>query len=219
MYIEAGLRHVVIDTPPDFREQVLTFSVPRLDAVLYTHCHADHIFGFDDIRRFNVVQSEAIPVYGSAQTINAMNTIFSYVHQQPQPGLSYPRVALSVISEPFNIGNIRVEPLSVEHAGMDTFGYRIDCNGKSLGYVPDCHSMSEDVISKLAGVDVMILDALRRHPHPTHFTLDESVDVLQRIGANRSFITHIGHDLDHDETQRSLPEGVNVPYDGLVVSW
>ena len=79
--------------------------------------------------------------------------------------------------------------------------------------------MSEDVISKLAGVDVMILDALRRHPHPTHFTLDESVDVLQRIGANRSFITHIGHDLDHDETQRSLPEGVNVPYDGLVVSW
>ena len=109
--------------------------MPRLDAVLYTHCHADHIFRFDDIRRFNVVQSEAIPVYGSAQTINAMNTIFSYVHQQPQRGC-LTRVALSVISEPFNIGNIRLEPLSVEHAGMDTFGYRMIATASRSGMFP-----------------------------------------------------------------------------------
>ncbi len=235
LYVEAAGLHLIIDTPPDFREQVLTFKVPLVDALLVTHSHTDHIMGFDDIRRFNIVQNQVIPVYGSRATLDDLIRIFPYVKNIAPPGLAYPRVAMHPVSQPFrivpaapdanhialsqgNVGEIAVEPIPVEHADLPTFGYRLEAEGHAMAYVPDCHFMDDAVIRRLRGIDVMILDALRPDEHPTHFTLAESVAVLRRIGARRSFITHLGHQLGHEQAQRALPAGMTVPYDGLAVS-
>jgi phosphoribosyl 1,2-cyclic phosphate phosphodiesterase len=217
LYLEAAGRHLVIDTPPDFREQVLTFKVPRVDALLLTHSHTDHIVGFDDIRRFNLVQNQVIPVYGSQATLDDLLRIFPYIKNIPPPGLAYPRVELLPVTGPFRMGDIAVEPLAVEHAGIPTYGYRLEAEGLVMAYVPDCHAMDEEVIRRLRGIDVMILDALRPEAHPTHFTLAESVAMLGRIGARRSFITHLGHQLGHAQAQQSIPPGLTVPYDGLAI--
>lgn len=217
LYVVAGGTHLVIDTAPDFREQVLTCGVARIDALLYTHAHADHVVGFDDIRRFNEIQNAEIPVYGAAETLADLERMFPYIRQRASPGLSYPRVRLEAVSSPFMIGAVRVEPLPVEHACIATYGYRLEAAGRVLAYVPDCHAMEDAVLRRLTGVDVMILDALRPTPHPTHYGLDESLAMLKRLGATRSFITHLGHHLEHVRTQIALPAGVEVPYDGLVV--
>ena len=217
IYVQAAGQHIIIDTPPDFRDQVLTFGVRRVDAVLITHAHADHIFGFDDIRRFNKIQDTVIPVYGSPATMAAMNRFFPYVHQVAQPGLSYPRVDFQAVTAPFAVGPVRIEPLPVEHAGIETYGYRLEADGRTLGYVPDCHRLGAAAAQRLRGLDCLILDGLRRKPHPTHFALAESVAELKRLGARRSFITHMTHDLDHETTAQSLPSGIEPPYDGLIV--
>lgn len=217
IYIQTAGQHIIIDTPPDFRDQVLTFGVHRVDAVLITHAHADHVFGFDDIRRFNEIQDAVIPVYGSPATIAAMNQFFPYVHQVAQPGLSYPRVDFKVVTAPFTFGAVRIEPLPVEHAGIETYGYRLEADGRTLGYIPDCHQLSPGVARRLFGLDCLILDGLRRKPHPTHFTLDQSLAELKRLSARRSFITHMTHDLDQETTAQALPAGIEIPYDGLVV--
>ncbi len=217
LHVEACDTHLVVDTTPDFRTQVLAHNIRRIDAVLFTHAHADHILGFDDIRRFNTIQDGVIPVYGLPATIAEVERIFSYVKRAALPGLHRPKVDFREVTAPFDVGNIHVSPLEVIHPQQPTCGYRMDAGGCTMGYFPDCHEMSEEVIDRLAGVDVMILDALRYRPHPTHFTLARSVSMLERIGAKRSFIVHMCHDLDHEETQKSLPQGIKVPYDGLVV--
>lgn len=217
LYVQAAGMHIIIDTPPDFRDQVLTFGVCRVDAVLITHAHADHVFGFDDIRRFNEVQNAVIPVYGSPDTIAVMNRFFPYVHQVAKPGLSYPRVDFQEVTAPFAIGPVRIEPLLVEHAGIETCGYRLEADGLTLGYVPDCHRLSAAAAQRLRGLDCLILDGLRRKPHPTHFTLDESLAQLQLLDSRKAFITHMTHDLDYETTRRALPPDIEMPYDGLIV--
>ncbi|MBU4199593.1 MAG: MBL fold metallo-hydrolase [Verrucomicrobia bacterium] len=218
LYVEAAGLHMIIDTPPDFRDQVLTFKVPRVDALLYTHSHTDHIVGFDDIRRFNVIQKQAIPVYGSAATLGDLTRIFPYVIRQAPSGVTYPRVELRPIAGPFRIGEVAVEPIPVEHADLPTIGFRLQAEGHAVAYVPDCHAMDEATIRSLTGLDVMILDALRPEFHPTHFNLAESIAILQRIGARRSFITHIGHQMSHEQAQQALSTGMTVPHDGLTIN-
>lgn len=217
LYVVAAGRHIIIDTPPDFREQVLTFGVPRVDAVLFTHAHADHVFGFDDIRRFCDVQDQVIPVYAAPDTVRDLNRFFPYVHKRAQPGLSYPRVIFKECSAPFRVGPVRVTPLPVEHAGIATYGYRLAADGMSIGYVPDCHTMPAVTQTALRGLDLLVLDALKRTVHPTHFSLDESLALLRRLRPRRAFITHMGHDLDYAHIRRRLPPGVFIPHDGLTV--
>jgi phosphoribosyl 1,2-cyclic phosphate phosphodiesterase len=207
LYVEAGGQYLLVDTAPDFREQALRFKLPRVDAVLFTHAHADHIFGFDDIRRFNTLQNAVIPAYGSPDTIANLNRVFHYIRQEHVAGVFRPQIEA-----------VRVTPLPVEHGPDPTFGYRFDCAGRSLAYVPDCKRMPAETLRLVRGVDVMILDALRHREHVTHLTVAESVELLQRIGARRSFIDHLCHDLDHEATQRQLPSGIEVPYDGLSVA-
>ena len=219
LYVSAAGEDIVIDTPPDFREQVLAHGVPRVSAVLYTHAHADHLFGLDDIRRFNTIQGESIPVYASEHTLGDLRRIFHYVNKVEVPGAFRPQVTYHAIAAPFRVGSLAVTPLTVEHGPTPTFGFRVEADGRSLGYIPDCASMSDDVVARLGGLDVMILDALRIAPHSTHLCLADSLAYLRRIGARRSFITHLGHDLDHGATQAGLPDGIEVSYDGLTVEW
>ena len=217
LYVEAcGLR-IVIDTPPDFREQALAFGIRRVDAILYTHSHSDHILGFDDLRRFNQVQQAVIPVYGARSTLDAIERIFPYIHSKAMPGLSYPRVRLQAVDAPFCVGALRILPVEVLHAGIPTYGYRIEAENRAIAYVPDCQMLDRRAREALRGLDLLALDTLRRSAHPTHFSLAESLEVFASLAPARAYMTHVGHDIDHAEASAGLPPGVNIAYDGLSV--
>ncbi len=219
IYLVSENTHIVVDTTPDFRTQALAHNVARVDALLLTHSHADHILGFDDIRRFNSIQDQVIPVYGSPDTIADMKRIFDYVDKKHAPGLFRPRVDFKELTDPVQISPFSIEPFPVPHGPKHTYGYRIEAGGSSFGYFPDCIEVPPAVIARLQGVDVMILDAIRHKPHATHLTVEDSVKTLQQIGAAKSFIIHLCHDLDHQTTQDSLPEATFVCYDGQTLEW
>ncbi len=220
VYIEAGGFHIVIDTSLDFREQVLEYRVPRIDAVLITHSHADHIFGLDDIRRFNTIQGVSIPVYGSVGAIADLKRIFSYVDQSvPEPGVYRPQIKFQEKQGRFTVGPVTVDALPVQHGRTETYGYRLEWEGRTLGYVPDCKEMPDATVDAFKGIDVMILDGLRHRDHPTHLSVESALRLLSQIGAKRSYLTHICHDLDHEETQESLPPSIYLACDGMTLNW
>lgn len=217
-WLRAGSVGLLIDVPPDFRTQALTFGVDRVDAILFTHAHADHIMGLDDIRRFNTIQEGPIPAYGSEHSIADLKRVFNYIgNSPPLPGLYRPQIDFHAVRAAFAVGRIRVLPVPVEHGGIPTFGFRFDAGRSALGYCPDCHSMDDAAVEAFRGVDVMILDALRFRPHRTHLTLPESLALLQRIGAARSYLIHMCHDVDHAAVEAGLPPSVRLAYDGLRV--
>lgn len=218
LYLETPQTHLVVDTTPDFREQVLSNGIRRLDAVLFTHSHADHVFGLDDVRRFNTIQKCVIPAYGAPGTMADIQRIYAYVDDTPSSdGISKPRIAFRTIDGPFRINDIRIEPLTVLHGSVETLGFLFRSRGRSLAYVPDCAEMPATTLDAVHGVDVMILDALRRSGHKTHLSLDQSLSLLERIEAGKSYIVHLCHDLDHETTQACMPAGMFVSYDGLVL--
>jgi len=217
LYVVAGGQHLVFDTPPDFRDQVLSFGVERVDALFLTHPHADHIFGFDDVRRFSDLQKTHIPVYGSPETMRQMRTKFDYVDKTSHSFGGVPRVRFIDQTEPVEVGDALVTPLPVRHGKDLVFGFRIDGDGKRLAYIPDCNAIPDETFQSLENLDAMILDGLRPQKHPTHFSIGESVEILGKIGAKQSFITHLTHNSDHHELQARLGDTVTVPWDGLEI--
>lgn len=217
LYVRTDKTAFVIDTPPDFRQQALDFGVERVDAVVFTHAHADHIFGFDDIRRFNTLQNCVIPTYADAETMADVRRVFNYVGSHPSAkGLYRPLVDFVEIDGPFDVGDVKLTPLDVEH-GRKMTGYLLEQGAFRVGYVPDCHVMPEATLRTLCGVDVMILDALRYRPHPSHISVEESLALLAKIGARQSYLIHLCHDVEHAELEAQLPPCVRVSYDGLKV--
>ena len=210
--VETAGASLVIDTSPDFREQALRFAIDRVDAVLYTHPHADHIFGLDDLRIYNFRQHASIPCFGSAETMNRMRQIFTYVFEGGQEGGGKPRLELVPVRAPFELLGLGVVPIPVAHGDMEVFGYRIG----RFACVTDVNHISEASFALLAGVELLVLSALRYRPHPTHFSLAEAIAVAQRIGARRTLLTHIAHDIDHGRLEIPLPPGIELGYDGLV---
>lgn len=217
LYVVAEGQHLVFDTPPDFRDQVLTFGVERVDAVFLTHPHADHIFGFDDIRRFSTMQNHHIPVYGSPDTIRLMRKKFDYVDKPSYGFESIPRVRLTDQILPVQVGKATVTPLPVWHGKEAIYGFRVDGDGKRLGYIPDCSGIPDETRRSLADMDAMILDGLRPQEHPTHFCISQCVKELALIGAKKSFITHLTHCSEHHDLQTRLGNSVIVPWDGLKI--
>ncbi len=217
VYVRVGGKGILIDTPPDLREQALTFRVREVNAVLITHSHADHLMGFDDIRRFNTLSGAVMPVYALPPVLEEVRKVFHYVGATAQSGLYRPLAEFRPVTAAFDVCGARVTPVPVYHGAVNICGFRVDFDGRSLGYVPDCHSLADESVALLSGVDVMVLDALRDRPHPTHMSVDESVAMLARIGAARSYVIHMCHDLDHAELQSRLPKDAFVSYDGLHV--
>jgi len=209
--LEIGAGVVLVDTPTDLREQALRFGLPRLDAVLYTHAHADHVFGLDDVRIFNFRQGQAIPCYGSEATLRALRRTFAYVFEAGQEGGGKPQIELIPVREPFSLLGRTVVPVPVWHGSLEVFGFRIG----RFAYVTDCSQIPEASFRLLAGVEILILDALRYRPHPTHFSLEEAMAAASRIGAARTIFTHLSHDVDHAAPAVPLAPGMELGYDGL----
>jgi len=216
--IEASGTRLLIDTPPELRLQMIATGVHSVDAVLFTHDHADHTHGLDDIRAISVLRDSPLPLYGPAETLESLRQKFPYVFDRsirPVEGTSKPEGSLRAL-EPgvaTRIGSLDVIPLAVPHGVLRVFGYRIG----PVGYVTDAKSIPDDAIALLAGVQVLVLNALFHQPHPTHLSFDEAVETSRRIGAARTFLTHITHHDAHADLEASLPPGVFPAFDGLQV--
>ena len=209
--LEFDGRAVVIDTAPDFRQQALREGMERLDAVLFTHTHADHVLGLDDVRVFYFRQREPIPIYASSRSMDDIRRIFTYIFDQTYPYGGIAKLDPHIIDGPFDLWGERLIPLPVLHGNLPVLGFRF---GKTA-YVTDFSAIPDSTIPLIEGLDVLVLDALRHKPHPTHSSLEQSLDWVERLKPRRACFTHIAHELGHEATNAALPPHVRLAYDGL----
>lgn len=206
---------VVIDTTPDFRQQALRAKIERVDAILFTHGHADHVMGLDDIRPFNFRQSGRIPVYGSEDTLNTIRRCFSYIFENENPQSAIPKLdAHTLNGGPVTIHGMDFLPIPLKHGSGTAHGFRF---GKAA-YLTDHSEIPEESLAALEGLDVLFLDALRYKPHPTHSTVQRSLQYVERLAPRMTYFTHICHDLGHERAESLLPPNVRLAYDGLEIS-
>ncbi len=211
MLLAYGGRNVVIDTTPDFRFQAMRAGIDRLDAVIYTHGHADHVMGLDDIRPFNMKQRGAVPIYAATDTLELLRRQFSYIFAEAQPGSTLPQIELHTIDGPFELFGVKIVPIPAIHGTQPVLGFRV---GK-MAYLTDFSQVPDSSKALLGGLDDFILDALRYVPHPTHSNVEQSLALVEELKPRRAWFTHICHDLGHEEANARLPENVRLAYDGL----
>ncbi len=213
--IEANGKHFLIDTSPDLRLQLLRHPIPRLDFILYTHSHSDHLMGLDDIRPFNFRQHESVHAFANPMTAKAIRRAFAYIWDaSSQIGGGKPQLELHEIEETFTHEGVEVIPIPVTHGEWTILGYRIG----NFAYITDTNGIPPASMKLLEGLDVLALDGLRPAPrHPTHFVVSEAVEAAKRIGARETWLIHLAHEVEHEEVEATLPPGIRIAYDGLVL--
>ena len=216
VHVAVGGRSLVIDTGPDFRQQMLRARVSHLDAVLFTHEHKDHTAGLDDVRAFNFRQQQEMPVYAEPRVLNQLKQEFAYIFaEQKYPGV--PQVRLHPIEtddQPFEVAGVVVQPLRALHYRLPVLGFRIG----GFAYLTDANFIGPATLEQLRGADTIVLNALRREPHISHFSLGQAVEVLENLGPRRAYLTHISHQLGrHREVEAELPPWIRLAYDGLKI--
>jgi phosphoribosyl 1,2-cyclic phosphate phosphodiesterase len=212
--IETRDNNILIDTSTDLRQQALANDIKHIDAVLFTHPHADHVHGIDELRTFNMIQGEkAIPCYGDNATIERIRSMFSYIFSENRHGGWRPNLGLSVIDAPLRIDNINITPLEISHGNTTILGFRVE----NIAYLTDCSGIPESSLKNLRGLDLLILGALRHKPHPSHFTIQEAIDTAKRIAPKRTILTHLSHGIDYVKDSAPLPDNVELGYDGMEI--
>lgn len=208
--ISRGERNILIDTSTDLRQQALRENLTRIDAVLYTHTHADHLHGIDDLRPFNLASGGTIPIYGSAETVSIIRRNFGYIFTDELDSGYRPRLETRKIDGPFELFGLRVIPLKLHHGQGFSLGFRIG----PVAYLTDCSAVPEASERQLRGLELLIVDGLRYRPHSTHFNIEQALEFAARVGAGRTLLTHLSHDLEHERCSGELPPGVALAYDG-----
>jgi len=216
LMIENHDYRLVVDVSADFRQQALREKIARLDALLITHCHADHVFGLDDIRPINFRRGP-VPVYASESAWRGLRRIFSYIFEREHIGGGLPQLIPQVIAGEFEICGLRVTPVPVVHGKGEVTGFRFNDGHGSLAFITDCNLIPEASLERLRGLDLLIIDALRYKPHPTHLHVEQSLAYIAELKPRRALLTHIGHDIKYAEATRRMPENVELAYDGLQV--
>lgn len=209
--VEYDGRCVLIDTTPDFRQQAIREKITRLDAILYTHAHADHILGLDDVRPLSFRRPDKIPLYAHPGTAEAMQNIFRYIFDADYKFGGIARVEMHHMNGSLDLFGVRFEPVRIIHGEAEIHGFRFG----AAAYLTDFSEIPPDSMAKLRHLDILFLDALRRNPHPTHSTVANSLRLVEELKPKRAFFTHISHDLHHEETNQGLPAHVRLAHDGL----
>jgi len=205
---------VLIDTATDFRQQALREGIEQIDSVLYTHAHADHVHGIDDLRTFTLVSGRAIPVYAALGVLERIQGLFNYVFSESDAPGYRPRLQVNQVTGPFELFGQLVTPVPLVHGSGESLGYRVG----NLAYVVDCSTIPESSWSLLQGLEVLVIDALRFRGHESHFSISEAIEVAEQLRVPRTLLTHLTHDIDYSQHAASLPAGVEFAYDGQTLT-
>jgi phosphoribosyl 1,2-cyclic phosphate phosphodiesterase len=213
--VSYGVTRVLIDSSPELRLQCVANGIDMIDAAVFTHSHADHIMGLDDVRRFNAMKKGPLDIWADEPTHAALTRCFGYAFKEPEPEMKVfrPHLIRRLIERPFEIGGMTWTPIPLVHGDVPVLGFRMG----RLAYCTDVNRIPDTSFELLRDLDVLVLDALQHRPHATHFSLSEAVDVAGRIGARQTYFTHIAHALAHAETNAALPGNVRLAHDGLRV--
>ncbi len=211
--VTKGDKNVLVDTATDLRAQAIAGGIDHIDAVLYTHPHAEHTHGIDELRRFNWLQNSSIPCYGSPETLKVLRDNFKYVFVlQGKPGWQ-PNLTTHEIEEPFDLFGMKIVPVEVMHGDLPIFGYRFD----DFAYITDFSEIPEESMDLLRGLDVLVIEALRFEPHPSHVTIAQAMEYIEVLKPGRAIFTHMAHGFDYETVMKELPPGMELAYDGMVI--
>jgi phosphoribosyl 1,2-cyclic phosphate phosphodiesterase len=214
VHIKSEEYNLLIDTPPEMRLELINNNIKNVDSVLMTHAHADHIMGFDDIRALNWFQGKEMPVYGDHKTLNHIKRIFPYIFSDENPGGGVPQVILKKIEGEIKFMDLNVKAVPIYHGDNKILAYRIN----NFAYLTDCSKIPDSSLKLLEGIEYAAVDALRFEKHPTHMSVDQAVELIDKLNLKHGYLTHISHRLDHKKLNDYLPENISAAYDGLIIN-
>jgi phosphoribosyl 1,2-cyclic phosphate phosphodiesterase len=217
-FVKTPTAAVLVDSGPDLRTQALREGLREIDAVIYTHSHLDHVAGFDELRAFCWRRDTPLPMHATQECMDTLKRMYGWAFSEENIYQGYVKPDARIIDGPFHHGDLKITPLPVEHAAVETIGFRFDHpHARSVAYLPDVKRVPNDTLWHLRGVDVLVVDALRPQPHPTHCSIGEALEIIREAGPGEAWLTHLGHENDHEKLSLELPPGVRVAWDGMQI--